>query len=428
MNATLISKEKTDVKLSFEVDAETLEKGLKFAYEKQKSRIAIPGFRKGKVPRKVIEAQYGDGFFFEEAINHLFPENYKSAVDELDLDIVSSPTLDMEYIEKGKGAKFIVEVTVKPEVKLGEYKGLKTDKIAVAVEDEAVMEEIEAVRGRNARKVDVTDRAAQIGDIVKLSYDGSVDGVHFDGGQSDEHDLELGSNSFIPGFEEQVAGHSVGESFDVNVKFPEEYHAKDLAGKDAVFAIEIKKITAKEMPELDDEFAEDVSEFSTFAEYKASVLDKLTEAKQAEATRDEQEKLMDLAVETCEMDVPQVMFTNRIDGMMHEFEQNISRQGLNIQLYCQYLGTSVEEMRENFKETAEKSVKARLMLEEIAKQENITISEEALNEEIGKYGESYGLPAEKMLEIIREEDKEALKNDMLVKAAADVIYDAATIA
>lgn len=426
MNVTLISKEKTEVKFSFEVSAEVLEKGMAFSYNKHKNQISIPGFRKGKVPRKLIEAQYGESFFYEDAINHIFPEEYMAAVKELDLDVVSTPTLDVEYIEAGKGAKFLIDVTIKPEIKLGKYKGLKTEKVVSEVTEEEVLEELKKVQTKNARTVEVTDRAAETGDVVKLSYAGSVDGVPFEGGQSDEHDLELGSGMFIPGFEEQVVGHSVGESFDISVKFPEEYHSEDLSGKDAVFAIVIKGITKKELPELDDAFAEDVSEFSTLAEYKANVLEKLAKEKEEKASQIQGDKLLDLAVANCKMEVPEVMYNNKIDNMMKEFEENISRQGLSLEIYCQYMGTTVEEMRENFKDTSVKSVDARLMLEAIAQEEKLVISQEDLEAEICKYGESYGIDAKTMLEMFREEDKEALEKDMLVRAAMKLIEDEAT--
>lgn len=427
MNAVLISQEKTEVKLSFEVSAEVLEKGLVFAYNKQKGQISIPGFRKGKVPRKLIESQFGESFFYEEAINHIFPETYVEALKELSLDVVSAPSLDVEYIESGKGAKFVVDVTVKPEVTLGQYKGLSIDKEVVEVKEEEVMAELEAAQKKNARTVEVTDRAAQTGDIVKLSYAGSVDGVPFDGGQSDEHNLELGSNTFIPGFEDQVAGHSVGEAFDVTVTFPTEYHAEELAGKEAVFAIVIKGITAKEVPALDDAFADDVSEFSTLAEYKASILEKMTKAKEEKAKQIENEKLLDQAIANATMEVPQVMYDNKIDSMMREFSDNMSRQGLSMEIYCQYMGTSVEEMRESFKDTSVKSVEARLLLEAVAKAEEITISEEDLKAEVVKYGESYGIDAETMLGMFRDEDKEALEMDMRVKAAMKLIEESAVV-
>ena len=427
MNAVVISKEKTAVKFSFEVGAEVLETGLAFAYNKHKNEIALPGFRKGKVPRKIVEKQFGEGFFYEDAINHIFPENYMAAVKELGLDVVSAPTLDIEYIESGKGVKFVCDVTVKPEVTLGQYKGLEVEKVSAEVTDTDVMLELEKVQRQNARKVEVTDRAAQMGDIANIDYLGSVDGVPFDGGKAEGHELELGSHSFIEGFEDAIVGHSIGEEFDINVTFPEAYHAPELAGKPAVFAIKLNALTAKELPELNDAFAEDVSEFSTLDEYKADILAKLATEKTERARQLQGDKLLDIAVANCKMEVPQVMYDNKIDGMMKEFEENIVRQGLSMDIYYQYMGTDEATIRETFKDTSMKSVDARLMLEAIAKAENLVISEEELDAEVCKYGESYGIDGKTMLEMIQADDKEALKQDMLVRAAMKVIEDTAVL-
>lgn len=427
MNAVVLNKEKTAVKLSFEVSAEVLETGLAFAYNKHKNEITLPGFRKGKVPRKIVEKQFGEGFFYEDAINHIFPEEYMAAIKELGLDVVSAPTLDIEYIESGKGAKFICDVTVKPEVTLGQYKGLEVEKVSAEVTDTDVMLELEKVQRQNARKVEVTDRAAQMGDVANIDYLGSVDGVPFDGGKAEGFDLELGSHSFIEGFEEAVVGHNVGEAFDINVTFPEAYHAPELAGKPAVFAIKLNAITAKELPELNDAFAEDVSEFSTLDEYKADILAKLAAEKTEKARQLQGDKLLDAAVANCTMEVPQVMYDNKIDSMMKEFEENIARQGLSMDIYYQYMGTNEETMRETFKDTSMKSVDARLMLEAIAKAENLVISDEDLDAEVVKYGESYGIDGKVMLEMIQDDDKAALRQDMLVRAAMKVIEDTAVI-
>ena len=425
MNAVVLNKEKTDVKFSFEVSAEVLEQGMAFAYNKHKNQISIPGFRKGKVPRKLIEAQYGEGFFYEDAINHIFPDEYMAAVKELGLDVVSAPTLDVDYIESGKGAKFVIDVVIKPEVALGQYKGLEVEKVSAEVTEDEVLAELKKVQNKNARTVEVTDRAAEMGDIAKISYEGSVDGVPFDGGKADNHELELGSHQFIAGFEEQVAGHSVGEKFDINVTFPEQYHAPELAGKAAVFAIELKALSKKELPELNDAFAEDVSEFATLDEYKANILEKLAAEKTERAKQLQGDKLLDAAVANCTMEVPQVMYDNKINSMMREFEENITRQGLTMDIYYQYMGTDEAGMRENFKDTGKKSVDARLMLEAIAKAENLVISEEELKAEICRYGESYGIDEKTALEIFRDEDKEMLKEDRLVHAAMTLIEDTA---
>lgn len=427
MNATLINKEKTDVKFSFEVSAEVLETGLNFAYNKNKGQINIPGFRKGKVPRKLIEAQYGEGFFYEDAVSHVFPEEYAIAVKELGLEVVSTPTLDVDFIEPGKGAKFIIDVVVKPEVKLGQYKGLSAVKDSVEVTAEEIEAELKSAQMKNARQVSVDDRGAEAGDVANISYLGCVDDVPFEGGRSDDHDLELGSNQFIPGFEEQIIGHKVGEAFDITVTFPEEYHAPDLAGKDAVFSIVLKSLTKKELPELDDAFAEDVSEFSTLDEYKASIQEKLAKGKEENAAQIFADRLLDAAVGNCEMEVPQIMYDNRIEGMLGEFEQNITQQGLTLDIYCQYMGTTKDELKETFKDTSMKSVEARLMLEQIAKAEGFEITQEELNAEVVKYGESYGIDAQTMLDMFSEEDQGSLENDMQVRAAMKLIEDTAIV-
>ena len=425
MNATFVEKANNVVKFTVEVDGAAFEKGLAYAYNQNKNKISLPGFRRGKAPRKLIEAQYGANFFYEEAINHIFPDVYEEAIDELKLDVVSRPTIDVENINKETGVKFIVEVTVKPEVTLGQYKGLKVEKEPVEVTEEEVEKELKSIQEKNARLVEVTDRAAENEDVAKISYLGTVDGVAFEGGQADNHDLTLGSHAFIEGFEEQIVGHNVGDKFDVNVTFPEAYHAPELSGKAAVFAVELKGLSKRELPELNDEFAEDVSEFSTLDEYKASIQDKLKKEKEEKAKQIQSDKLLDAAIANCTMDVPQVMYDNKIDQMMREFEENITRQGLTMDIYCKYMGTTKEDVKENFRETSEKSVRARLMLEQIVKEENLTVSEEALKEEIGRFGESYGIDAEKMIEMFREEDKEELKEDMLVKQALKLIEDSA---
>ena len=419
--------EKNMAKLTIEVSAEDLEKAMQAAYQKAKGRITLPGFRKGKAPRKMIEQMYGKGIFLEDAANALIPEHYSKALEECDLEIVSQPEIDVTQAEPGKAFIFTAEVAVKPEVTLGEYKGVEVPKSETEVTDEDVMKELEKVQKQNARKVEVTDRAAQLGDVVNIDYLGSVDGVAFDGGKAEGFDLELGSHSFIEGFEDQIVGHNIGEEFDINVTFPEAYHAPELAGKAAVFAIKVNGITAKELPELNDAFAEDVSEFSTLDEYKADILAKLAAEKTEKAKQLQGDKLLDAAVANCKMEVPQVMYDNKIDSMMREFEENIVRQGLSMDVYYQYMGTNEETMRETFKDTSMKSVDARLMLEAIAKAENLVISDEDLDAEVIKYGESYGVDGKTMLDMIQEDDKNALRQDMLVRAAMKVIEDNAVI-
>ena len=427
MNTKLVSKENNVVKFTFEVGPEKLEEGMKYAYEKNKKRISIPGFRKGKAPRKIIEAQFGPEFFYDEAVNFILNTEYDLAINELGLDVVSRPTIDAPEINKETGVKFEVEVTVKPEVTLGQYKGLSVEKEDTEVKDEDIEAELKKAQEQNSRMVTVEDRAAKMDDIVNISYAGTVDGVAFEGGTADSYDLTLGSHTFIDNFEEQIAGHSIGDKFDVSVKFPEEYHAEELKGKDAVFAVELKGISVKELPELNDEFAQDVSEFETMAEYKASIADKLKKTAEQNAKQIQGDKLLDMAVENAEMDIPEVMYENKIDQMMNDFANNVQRQGLTVEKYCQYLGTTPEQLRSTFRISDEKSVKARLVLEKIAEIEKLEVSKEELEEEIGKIGAGYGIAPEKMIEIIRDEDRKAVSSDMLVQKALRLIEDNAVL-
>ncbi len=427
MNATIVSKEKSNVKFSFEISAEVLESGMSHAYQKAKGRLSMPGFRKGKVPRKLIEAEYGEGFFYEDAINFIFPQEYGKAVEELGLEPVSRPTLDVEYIGSGKGAKFVVDVIVKPEVTLGQYKGLEVEKDSVEVTEEEVLNEIKKSQDKNARMVEVTGRPAQMGDTAKISYEGFQDGVAFAGGQADEYDLELGSHHFIEGFEEQIVGHNVGDAFDVNVTFPEAYQAPELAGKPAVFKVELKGLTEKELPELNDAFAEDVSDFSTMEEYKNDVKSKLVAAKEAKAVKAMEDKLLDMAVSNATMEVPEVMYENKVDSMMSDFEQNMANQGISMDLYFQYTGSSEEQLKANMEPTAKKSVDARLVLEAIAAAEDIQISKEELDEEIGGYGASFGLSAEDTVKMFGAEQRKLVEDDMKVRAAAKLINESAVV-
>ncbi len=425
MNAKLVSKENNIVKFTFEVGPEKLEEGMKYSYERNKNRIALPGFRKGKAPRKLIEVEYGPEVFYEDAINFVLSTEYEAVVKELGLDVVSRPDIDAPVIDKNEGIKFEVEVTVKPEVKLGQYKGVEVEKVDTTVKPEAVEAELKRVQEQNSRLIAVEDRAAQNDDIVNISFDGSVDGVPFDGGKSDSYDLTLGSHTFIDTFEDQIVGHNVGDKFDVNVTFPENYGAKDLAGKAAVFKVEVKGINVKELPEINDEFAQDVSEFDTLDEYKTSIEGKLKETAEANAKQLKSDRAVDAVIENAEMDIPEVMYDNKIDQMINEFKSNIAAQGISIDMYCQYLGTTVEGLRSTFRDSAEKSVKARLVLEAIAKAEGITATSEEVDEEITKMAAAYGVEKEKALEIFKEDDRKNVEGDILVKKAAQLVEDSA---
>ena len=425
MNAKVISKEKNTVKFTFNVSAEKFEEGMKYAYEKNKKHISIPGFRKGKAPRKMIEAAYGEAIFYDDALNFVLDTEYPATVKELDLDVVSKPEIDTQSISKEDGVVFEAEVTVKPEVKLGQYKGLEVEKVDTSVPESAVEAELKKVQEQNSRLVTVEDRAAMMGDTATISYKGTIDGVAFEGGESDNFDLVLGSHSFIDTFEDQIVGHNVGDKFDVNVTFPEEYHAEDLKGKAAVFAVELKGLSLKELPELNDEFAQDVSEFETLDEYKASIVAKLTEAAEANAKQVKGDKLLEQAVKDAQMDVPECMYETKMDQMMREFENNISRQGLSVDVYCQYLGTTADALKEQFREPAKNNVDARLVLEQIAVEEGLTTTTEEENAEITKIAESYGIEAEKMIEVCSDEDRKAISKDLLVQKALKLIEDTA---
>ncbi|MGL4792009.1 MAG: trigger factor [Anaerotignaceae bacterium] len=427
MNAQVISKENNVVKFTFQVGPEKLEEGMKFAYNKNKNKLSVPGFRKGKVPRKLIESQYGVEIFYDDAVNFILNTEYEVALKELGLDVVSKPEIDAPEINKETGVSFEVTVTVKPEVTLGDYKGITIEKVDTEVQDEVVEAELKKVQEKNSRLQTIEDRPAQLNDTVNISYLGTVDGVAFEGGQSDSHDLVLGSKTFIDTFEDQIVGHSIGDAFDVNVTFPAEYHAEELKGKEAVFAVEVKGISSKELPELNDEFAQDVSEFETLQEYKDDIMAKLKKTAEEKAKEKQSDMLLDAVIEAATMEVPEVMYENKMDQMLQDFSNNVSRQGLSLETYCQYLGTTPQGLRDTFKESAKKSVEARLVLEQIAKAENLEVSDEELNEQIGKIGEGYGLEPEKMLEIFREEDRIAVKEDMLVQAALKFIEDAANV-
>lgn len=423
MNANVISKENNLVKFTFQATPEVLEEGMKYAYDKARKNISIPGFRKGKAPRKIIEAQYGVGIFYDDAINFVLNKEYEGVIKELGFDVVSRPEVDVKEIGKDKGVTFEIGVYVKPDVTLGQYKGLEVEKQNVEVTAEDVDAEIKKVQEQNSRMVTITDRPAAMGDVVTISYLGTVDGVAFDGGQSDAYDLTLGSKTFIDTFEDQIVGHNTGDKFDVNVKFPEEYHAEELKGKDAVFAVEVKEIKFKELPEANDELAQDVSDFDTLDEYKASISEKLKADKEARAKQIMSDSLLDKAVENATMDVPECMYENKLEQLLSDFEQNIGRSGLTLDLYCTYMGTTRDGLREQFKDTAKKSVDARLVLEAIASVENLTLSKEEVDEEIGKLGESWGLTAERMLEIFREEDRKNIEEDLLVRKAMTFVED-----
>ena len=417
--------EKNMAKLTIEVSAEDLDKAMEKAYQKQKSRISLPGFRKGKAPRKMIESMYGKGVFMEDAVNSLVPQEYTKALGECDLEIVSQPEINVTQMEPGKALIFTADVAVKPEVTLGDYKGVEVPKSEIAVTDEEVDAEVKKEQDKNARTVAVEDRAAANGDITTIDFEGVVDGVAFDGGKGTDYALTLGSGTFIPGFEDQLVGANTGDHVEVKVTFPEEYQAKELAGKEAVFQCDVKKIETKEVPELDDEFAKDVSEFDTLAEYKEDVKKKLTEKKEKEARTAKENAAVDKAIENAQMDVPELMTKTECRQMMDDFSRRMQQQGLSMEQYFQFTGQSMDKMMEDMKPQALKRIQTRLVLEKVAEAENIQPSEEEITEEIQKMADAYKMEADKIREAIGESGLEQMKKDMAVQKAVTVIADAA---
>ena len=425
MSLQVEKMEKNMAKLTIEVAAEDLEKAMQNAYQKAKGRISIPGFRKGKAPRKMIEQMYGKGIFLEDAVNALIPEHYSKALAECDLEIVSQPTIDITQAEPGKALIFTAEVATKPEVTLGDYKGVEVPKTEITVTDEDVEAELKKEQEKNSRTINVEDRGAQLQDVVTIDFEGSVDGVPFDGGQATEYPLTLGSNTFIPGFEEQLVGAKVGDDVDVKVTFPEEYQAKELAGKEAIFKCAVKKIEAKELPELDDDFAKDVSEFDTLAEYKEHVKTNLEDKKANEAKRAKEDAAVDKAIENAQMDIPEAMLMTQCRQMLDDFSRRMQSQGLSMEQYFQFTGMTADKMMEDMKPQALKRIQTRLVLEKVAEVENIQPTEEEVNEEIAKMAEAYKMEADKLKELLGERELEQMKKDMAVQKAVTVIADAA---
>ncbi len=415
--------EKSMAELQFSVDAETYKKAVDAAFKREGKKYTIPGFRKGKAPKAMIEKMYGADVFTYDAINDLFPAAYEEAVKAAGIEVVGRPEVDIVSESVADGVVLKVNVAVKPEMKLEGYKGMEVAKKTEAVDEEQVNQELKRMQERNARQM-TREGAAQDGDIVDIDFDGSVDGVHFEGGKAEHYSLTLGSGSFIPGFEEQVVGHSAGDEFDVNVKFPEEYHAEELAGKDAVFAIKLHEVKYKELPELDDEFAKDVSEYDTLDELKASIRKNIEERNAKMAEQEMENKLVDMAIEKMEGEIPEAMYESKMDELVQDFEYRLQQQGMNLKTYLQYLGQNMEQFRSNFMEAAQKQVKQRLAMETIAAQENFEIAEEALEEEYKKIAEMYKMEVEQVKKFI---DAASLKKDMAVNKALDLLKETAKV-
>lgn len=412
-------------KLTIEASAEEFEQAIEKAYQKNKNKLSIPGFRKGKVPRKMIEQMYGKEIFYEDAANIVIPSAYAKAVDECTEEIVSQPTVDIVQAEAGKPFIFTAEVALKPEVTLGMYKGVEVEKTDVAVTDEEVDAAIDRERENNARTISVEDRAVRDGDMTVIDYEGFVDGESFEGGKDEDYPLTIGSGTFIPGFEEQLIGAELDKEVEVNVTFPEDYQASELAGKPAVFKCIVKEIREKELPELDDEFASEVSEFDTLAEYREDVKKNLTERKEAEAKAAKEEKVVEAIIADAKMDIPEAMLATQQRSMADDFAQRIRMQGITIDQYFQFTGLTREAFLEQLKPQAEERIKSRLVLEAVAKAENLEASDEEYTAEIKKMAEAYQMDEDKITEMIGEFEQKSIKEDICIRKALDLAVESA---
>lgn len=415
--------EKNMAKLTIEVPAGDFEKALQSAYNKQKKKISVPGFRKGKVPRQMVEKMYGPEIFYDDAANELIPKAYEEEVKNSDLNIVSRPVIDIEQIQKGEAFIFTAEVALKPEVTLGEYKGLEVDAVSVEVTPEEVEEKVKEEAEKNARTITVEDRGVENGDDVILDFDGYVDGEAFEGGKGENYPLTIGSGSFIPGFEEQLVGAEPEKEIEVKVTFPEDYHAEELKGKDAVFKCTVHEIKTKEIPEIDDEFASEVSDFDTLDEYKEDLKVKLKEQKEKDAREQKEDQAVEKAVANASMEIPDAMIDEQVRMMVNEFAQNLQYQGLSLEQYSQITGMTKEKMEEEMRPQAVKRIESRLVLEAVVKAENIEVSEEKFDEEIKKMAENYRMEADKLRELMGEEELKNMKMDIAVQEAITLLAD-----
>lgn len=425
MSVQVETLEKSMAKLTIEVSAEEFEAALDKAYKKNKSKISLPGFRKGKAPRAMIEKMYGAGVFFEDAANDLIPGAYESAAKESELEIVAQPSIDVTQIEKGKPFIFTATVAVKPEVTLGDYKGIEVEKKTAEVTDEELQAEIDKVRESNSRMITVDDRAVQDGDITTIDFEGFVDGEPFEGGKGEDYPLTIGSHSFIDNFEEQLIGKNIGEETEVNVTFPEQYQAEELQGRPAVFKVTIKEIKVKELPELDDDFAQDVSEFDTVDEYKEDLKKKLLENKEAALKREKEEDVVGKIIENATMEIPDPMVDTQVRQMVQEFSQRIQSQGLSLQQYMQFTGMTPDSLTNELQPQALKRIQSRLVLEAVVAAENIETSDEDLEKELEKMAEMYQMEADKLKELVGEEEKKQIALDLAVQKAVELVVDAA---
>ncbi len=419
--------EKNRVKLTIEIEKAAFDEAVMKAYKKNVKSIAIPGFRKGKAPKAIIERYYGEGVFYEDAVNFVCPDAYEFAVKEAGIEPVDRPEIDIETIGEGKDLVITAEVTVKPEVKLGDYMGVSAEKKNYKTKVADVDAQIKEVQNKNARMIDIDDRAVKKGDFTVIDFEGFVDGVTFEGGKAENHNLEIGSGQFIPGFEDQLVGAKIGEEKEINVTFPEEYHAEELKGKPAVFKVTVKSIQQKELPELNDEFAKDVSEFDTFEEYKQDVKDKLDKANAERTAAEYEGNVIKVVTDNAEVDIPQCMIDAKVEDLIRDFGYRLSSQGLSLDQYMKFTGTTVDTFKEQFAEQAKEQVKTALVLGEIAKLEKVEVTDEDVENEFKRMAELYGMEVDKLKEYINDGEQESLKEELKVKKAVDKIVGAAKV-
>ncbi len=422
MKSTLISKENNDAKFTMDFTAEEFENAVIEVYKAQKDRFSVDGFRKGKAPRSIIEKKYGEGIFFEDAINNLFSKSYPQAVGELSLDVIDSPRAEFDQIKKGEGFTVTITVECYPEITVKDYKGVEIEAVSAEVTDEDIEEDLKAKAKRNARMIAV-DRPAQEGDTVLIDYEGWVGDTQFEGGTAERQPLKLGSGTFIPGFEEQLIGVSTGEDKDVKVTFPEEYHAEDLAGKEAVFKCKVHEIKEEEIPEINDEFVKDISEFDTLDEFKADIRKELEKSKAARAENSMKNSVLAKVFDANDIDVPKPLVESELDSTLSEFDQQLRAQGLNLNQYMEYIGKNASELRDELREEAEKKVKTRMIVTAVADQEDFEVTDEEISGEIEKMGKQYGLEADKIREMLGAENIGMLAGDIKIRKAVDFMYD-----
>lgn len=426
MKVTKEQQEKNSVKLTITVDAETFEKGVQKAYLKNVKKIALPGFRKGKAPRKIIEQYYGAGVFFEDAINFVCPEAYEEALKETGIDAVSRPEIDVVEIESGKDFVFTATVTTKPEVELGDYNAVSVKKVTYRTTQKEIESEIKRVQEQNARIVPVEDRAVKAGDLTVIDFEGFTDGVAFEGGKGTDYSLEIGSGAFIPGFEDQLIGAEIGKEVEVNVTFPKDYHSEDLKGKKALFKVTVKEIKEKQLPEINDDFVKDVSEFDTLDDYKKDIKEKLAKANEQKGKQETENNVLDEVLKVATVEIPECMIDTQLDNIARDFDYRLSMQGLNLEKYLQMTGSDIDAFKAQFKDQAEKQVKISLVLEAVAKAEKVKATEKDIEAEMKKIAEGYNMELDKVKEMFKEEETKSLENEIVTQKTIDLLVKNAT--